>query len=98
MFTGDLVGGGADIPNYTCISQGKYCSQHGGLVTYIHQRYSFEEYNLPAKSNLWEGLIIKINNCYKNIYICNIYRPPRDYVTNAILQMFTDELGNLKGQ
>ena len=24
------------ISNYTCISQGKCCSQHGGLITYIH--------------------------------------------------------------
>ena len=44
-------------------------------ITYIHQRYSFEKYNLPAKSNVWEGLINNIN-CYKNIYICNIYPQP----------------------
>ena len=29
------------IPNYTCITQGKYCSQHGGLVIYLHHKYSF---------------------------------------------------------
>ena len=36
------------IPNYTCISQGKYWSKHGGLVTYIHQRCI---YNLVYNKN-----------------------------------------------
>ena len=24
------------IPNYSCISQGRSCSKHGGLITYVH--------------------------------------------------------------
>ena len=31
------------IPGYTCVHQGKRCSQHGGLITYIHHDYNFEQ-------------------------------------------------------
>ena len=86
------------IPNYTCIAQGKHCSQHGGLITYIHNSYEFDKYTLPVQSNLWEALVIRIMNTEKNgkhIHICNIYRPPTDNFTNTVLSQFTDEINNL---
>ena len=27
------------IPGYTCISKGKYCSPHGGLIIYLQNHY-----------------------------------------------------------
>ena len=43
------------IPSYTCIAQGKHCSLHGGLITYIHNSYEYDKYTLPVQSNLWEA-------------------------------------------
>ena len=40
------------IQNYSCISKGKYCSQHGGLVIYLHQNYNFEVL-ITEKSKDW---------------------------------------------
>ena len=82
------------FPNYTCITQGKYCSQHGGLVIYLHHKYSFENYVLQTKSDICEGLIIKVvnNNNNKHLYLCNIYRPPRDNLNIESIHQFIDEV------
>ena len=49
------------IPNYKCISQGKHCSQQGGLLTSLHSKY--ENYSITSceKSDIWEGLFIKVS-------------------------------------
>ena len=80
------------IDNYICIAQAKVCSEHGGLIIYLHQKYNFDHYNLSVKSAFWEGLFILILNSKngKNIYIGNIYRPPKEN-TNEIIQTFTEE-------
>ena len=31
-----------DLPNYQLISRSKYCSNHGGLITYIHNDFNWE--------------------------------------------------------
>ena len=48
------------LNNYTCISQPKYCSAHGGLVIYLHHRYDYHIINFGEKSNIWEGQFIDI--------------------------------------
>ena len=85
------------IPNYTCIAQGKSSSQHGGLMTYIHNDYNYEKYTSPDHSNTWEDLVIRIlnKNNHKDIYLCNIYRPPKGNITNEILATFTEEITTL---
>ena len=30
-----------NLENYTCISQGRHCSMHGGLMTYLHKKFHF---------------------------------------------------------
>ena len=82
------------IPNYTCISQGKCCSQHGGLITYIHNDYQFHIYKSFTESDIWEGLFVKVlnNKKGKNIYIGNIYRPPKENLSSENMKMFIDEL------
>ena len=84
------------IPSYTCIAQGKYCSQHGGLITYINNKYNFSKLTLPVKSNLWEGLVVRVSDQDgKAIHICNIYRPPSDNLTNALITTFYEQLSAL---
>ena len=34
-----------NIPNYKCISRGKYVSQHSGLMIYVHDKFTFSAYN-----------------------------------------------------
>ena len=83
------------ISNYRCVSQGKYCSQHGGLITYVHVTYDFEEISIPIRSNIWECLVLLIrNNGGKYMYISNIYRPPNENLTSALIEKFTDELSS----
>ena len=82
------------IPDYSCIAEGKSCSEHGGLIIYVHNNYQFDKYPGPFRSNIWEGLFIKIisHDQSKNIYIGNIYRPPRDNLTSDSVSAFTNEL------
>ena len=46
---------------------------------HVHHDYNYTQYSLPHISNIWEGLFIKINSNQNNsnIYIGNIYRPPK---------------------
>ena len=68
------------LSGYDCISQGKSCSNKGGLIIYnIDQRFNYE---LNMKLNTyrqWEGQIIQVNGggLPQTITIGNIYRPPR---------------------
>ena len=54
------------IDNYFCMNQFKQCSEHGGLLIYLHNSYDFEIFN-TYKSNYWEGLFVKVMN--KNSYV-----------------------------
>ena len=75
--------------------QGKYCSQHGCLITYVHVDHDFEEISIPIRSNIWECLVLLIrNNGGKYMYISNIYRPPNENLTLALIEKFTDELSS----
>ena len=64
---------------YDCITQGKKCSNKGGLLIYVDNKYKSEvKMNLNTYEH-WEGLMIKVtgNNLSKTMTIGNIYRPPR---------------------
>ena len=39
-----------DIPNYNIISQKATCSKHGGLIIYLHKRFSFKMIDLKLNS------------------------------------------------
>ena len=49
------------LPNYNIIHQGKKCSGHGGLLIYLHKRYSHVVRKLYSSSDFWEGLFIDIS-------------------------------------
>ena len=64
----------------TMISSGHYASTHGGLVIYLHEKWSYRIKNYETESQIWENQIIEIcDPTYSNsqgIIIGNIYRPP----------------------
>ena len=68
------------IPGYQCISKGKTCSQHGGLITYLHENFASTEINTNSDSLIWEGqfILVKDIEFHKEIILGNIYRPPFD--------------------
>ena len=86
-----------NIPNYSCISQGRSCSKHGGLITYVHDKYNYDLYRNIDQSNIWEGQVIRIYNLnnLKDIYLCNSYRPPRGNITDDSLLPFIEDINNI---
>ena len=78
----------AKIPTCCCynwaalhvFSQGKQCSSHGGLITYINTNINVSVMNIEITSPIWEGLFVKIQGMEntKDIIIGNIYRKPYD--------------------
>ena len=86
------------IPGYNCISQGKYCSGHGGLITYVKEDFSYKILdNLHEKSQIWEGLFIEIDTQANepNLIIGNIYKPPKNQKTVENTRIFTTEFGQV---
>ena len=55
-----------DLPNYQLISRGKYCSNHGGLITYVHNDYNWEHLNVKDQTTGWENLFLKITHRTQN--------------------------------
>ena len=62
------------ISDYTCSDKGKYISQHGGLFTYVHNSYIYEDIIINIQSDNWEGQFLKLhsNDNGKNLFVCNI--------------------------
>ena len=82
------------LNGFTCFSQGKQCSSHGGLITYIDININASVINVKITSPIWEGLFVKIQ-CMENtkdIIIGNIYRPPYDNNCKENINSFTLEL------
>ena len=74
-----------ELPNYQLISRGKYCSNHGGLFTYVHDDFHWEPMEIKEYSSGWENLFVKIQRKSKNskTYIVgNIYRLPNELVSD----------------
>ena len=82
------------LNGFTCFSQGKQCSSHGGLTTYIDTNINASVINVEITSPIWEGLFVKIQgmeNTKDNI-IGNKYRPPYDNNYKENINSFTSEL------
>ncbi len=69
------------IEGYNLIPQVKSCSQKGGLLIYLQDRFEYDyKYKLNTYS-AWEGQIIQGkmgDSLNKTVNIGNIYRPPKD--------------------
>ena len=71
-----------NLRNYSMIKQGKLCSEHGGLIIYVHDRYDISApLTLIDSVSGWEYLCIEISQKapYPQKYvIVNVYRPPNE--------------------
>ena len=81
------------LPNYNLIHQGGKCSGHGGLLLYLHKRYSHVVRKLYSLSDFWAVLFIDISvgNLSKHITLGNIYRPPKLNNNDLSISTFIDE-------
>jgi len=82
------------IPGYHLVSEGKSCSAHGGVATYLHESFNHISVSCNSPSNSWDGQFIEIDvqsNCNesKPFVLGNIYRPPRQ--TSDNINTFIDE-------
>ena len=74
-----------ELPDYQLISKGKYCSNHGGLLMYVHNDYYWEPITIKEGTTGWENLFIKIRNKSpgsKTNIIGNIYRVPKELLSD----------------
>ena len=85
------------LNGFTCFSQGKPCSSHGGLITYIDTNINASVINMEITSPIWEGLFMKIQGMEntKDFIIGNIYRPPYDNNYKENINSFTSELDTI---
>jgi hypothetical protein len=87
------------LRNYSLLSKGRSCSLHGGVALYIHKDYKFKELCINVNSPNWDGQFIELyfeNSLFtdsKKFTICNIYRPPTNFV--ADINSFTEDLENI---
>ena len=76
----------------------KPCSQHGGFVLYLNNKYNYKNITLGEESQIWEKQFLEItrrNYTYKLI-LGNIYRPPCELNDNYAL--FNNELNLVLSQ
>ena len=85
-----------ELPNYQLISRGKYCSNHVGLFTYVHDDFHWEPMEIKEYSSGWENLFVKIQRKSKNskkYIVGNIYRLPNELVSD--ITTFNEEFAEL---
>ena len=83
------------LPGYKLASLGQECSKRGGLLTYIHDEFSFKELkNSKSAKNLWEfqRVEIKGKRLKNTINLINMYRPPRFNTNNQTVSDFISEI------
>ena len=81
-----------DIPNYQLVAKGKYCSNHGGLLTYVHKDFYWENIAINDETTAWENLFIKVRHKTpgsKTQIVGNIYRMPNEILHD--FRMFQEE-------
>ena len=82
------------IEGHTCISQGKRCSSHGGLMTYVNSQYNTSVIDVKNDSPIWESLFVTVNDMDigKEFVVGNTYRPPYDNNNEQNVTTFVTEL------
>ena len=81
-----------DIPNYQLVAKGKDCSNHGGLLTYAHKDFYWENIAINDETTVWENLFIKVRHKTpgsKTQIVGNIYRRPNEILHD--FRMFQEE-------
>ena len=95
-----------NLPNYTMVYDDSRLSKHGGLVTYIHNTFTFERlsddiYN--QNSTVYDSMFLKIHNKsskFIKYIIGNIYRRPSSTIDELgqFIDEFTTVTQNLQEQ
>ena len=81
-----------ELPDYQLISKGKYCSNHGGLLIYVHNDYYCEPITIKEDTIGWENLFVKVRHKStgsKANIIGNIYRVPKELFSD--FHLFQEE-------
>ena len=85
-----------ELEGYNAIAQGYRCTTHGGLITYIKSHLTATKINKCPKSNIWEGLLLKVNNenekSTPNVLVANIYKPPHNNNNKENIEQFIREI------
>ena len=79
-----------ELPEYQLISKGKYCSNQGGFLIYVHNDLPII---IKEQTTGWENLFIKVkykSPGSKNTIIGNIYRIPKELLPE--FHIFQEEL------
>lgn len=88
------------LHGYDCLAQGKTCSNKGGLIIYVDNKYKSEVILNVNMYEHWEGMIVQINggNLSKSITIGNIYKPPQtsNDNLNAFINEFTSIISSME--
>ena len=68
------------LEGYHCFAQGKRCSAHGGLITYVDANMNAFVIDIENKSAIRESLFVFIKGSVHNndITFGDTYRPPKD--------------------
>ena len=84
------------MEGYRCFSQHKRpeCSNHGGLIKYVDEKFDACRLDMANISTLWENLFVVLKgvNQNKDIIIDNIYKPPKDNYNVKNFRTFTAEI------
>ena len=87
------------IDGYKCIHQSKQaeCSNHGGVITYVENKYEVDRLCIKNDSSLWENLFVSIKGTghNKDVIVGNIYKPPKDNYNIENINTFTTEIENV---
>ena len=82
------------LEGYQCFSIKATTSSHGGLITYMDDKYHVQVKKTVDDSNIWEGLFLELNHSsFQNkIIIGNVYKPPRDNNSARNINAFKSEI------
>ena len=82
------------LEGYQCFFLKATASSHGGLITYVDDKYDVSIKTTVDNSNVWEGLFLELNhNSLQNkIIIGNVYKPPRDNNSARNINAFKTEI------
>ena len=93
-----------NLPNYTMVYDDSRLSKHGGLITYIHDSFSFKrlsDFVYNQSSTVYESMFLKIHNKtseFTKYIIGNIYRRPWSILAelDQSIEEFTIVVHNLQ--
>ena len=82
------------LDGYKCFHVNASSSSHGGLITYVDDRFDVTVTKIVNNSTIWDGLFLELSHdCLQNkVTIGNIYKPPRDNNNVRNITSFREEL------